>query len=197
VPQLYALGVAALKAGDFKRAVQMAGVMTHYVGDLAQPLHDTINYDGQMTDQKGIHAFFESTNLSAQNQTQLAAQVQKSAEMLLKDANFLKQFQGDVTENMFYEVARAYSEKDLILKTDKDLGRKGDGAALQLKIAISRMADGAATLSILLDKMWKDAGSPSGATTVSIETPEWVAPDYSTKKKYSKYSIELEDDCDL
>lgn len=36
-----------------------AGVMAHYIGDLGQPLHVTENYDGQMTGQKGIHAYFE------------------------------------------------------------------------------------------------------------------------------------------
>jgi hypothetical protein len=32
----------------------------HYLGDSQMPLHTTTNYDGQLTDQKGIHSFFES-----------------------------------------------------------------------------------------------------------------------------------------
>lgn len=37
----------------------IAGTLGHYVGDLAQPMHVSENYDGQLTDQKGIHKFFE------------------------------------------------------------------------------------------------------------------------------------------
>ncbi|MGC6428813.1 MAG: hypothetical protein ACON4Y_05945 [Flavobacteriales bacterium] len=32
----------------------------HYIADANVPLHTTINYDGQLTGQKGIHAFWES-----------------------------------------------------------------------------------------------------------------------------------------
>ncbi len=37
----------------------LAGPLAHYVGDLAMPLHVSENYDGQMTDQKGLHHYFE------------------------------------------------------------------------------------------------------------------------------------------
>ena len=40
---------------------KVAGILGHYVADLSQPLHVTENYDGQMTGQKGIHEFFETT----------------------------------------------------------------------------------------------------------------------------------------
>ncbi|HOI53786.1 MAG TPA: S1/P1 nuclease [Phycisphaerae bacterium] len=33
--------------------------LSHFVGDLHQPLHTTRNYDGQMTGNRGIHAAFE------------------------------------------------------------------------------------------------------------------------------------------
>ena len=36
-----------------------AGVLAHYIGDLAQPLHVSENYDGQLSGQKGIHSYFE------------------------------------------------------------------------------------------------------------------------------------------
>ncbi len=32
----------------------------HYLGDANMPLHTSLNHDGQLTDQKGIHAFWES-----------------------------------------------------------------------------------------------------------------------------------------
>src|SRR3989344_4546454 len=41
--------------------LSLAGEMGHYIGDLSQPLHVTENYDGQDTEQRGIHHFFEET----------------------------------------------------------------------------------------------------------------------------------------
>jgi hypothetical protein len=38
----------------------LAADLGHYIGDAHMPLHTTVNYDGQLTDQKGIHAFWES-----------------------------------------------------------------------------------------------------------------------------------------
>ncbi|MBC8033271.1 MAG: hypothetical protein H7Y03_03940, partial [Chitinophagaceae bacterium] len=34
--------------------------LAHYIGDALVPLHTTINYDGQLTNQKGLHALWES-----------------------------------------------------------------------------------------------------------------------------------------
>lgn len=41
-------------------AVLFAAVMSHYIQDAHQPLHASINYDGQMTGNTGIHARFET-----------------------------------------------------------------------------------------------------------------------------------------
>ncbi len=38
----------------------LAADLGHYLGDANMPLHTTLNHDGQFTDQKGIHAFWES-----------------------------------------------------------------------------------------------------------------------------------------
>jgi hypothetical protein len=38
----------------------LAADLGHYLGDAHMPLHTSANYDGQMTNQTGIHAFFES-----------------------------------------------------------------------------------------------------------------------------------------
>ena len=42
-------------------AVLFSAVAAHYIEDAYQPLHATINYDGQMTAQRGVHARFETT----------------------------------------------------------------------------------------------------------------------------------------
>jgi hypothetical protein len=37
-----------------------AAWMTHYVSDSNQPLHNVVNYDGQLSGQQGVHTRFES-----------------------------------------------------------------------------------------------------------------------------------------
>jgi hypothetical protein len=37
-----------------------AGDLAHYIGDAHMPLHTTVNHDGQLTGQKGIHSFWEA-----------------------------------------------------------------------------------------------------------------------------------------
>ncbi|MEO8255427.1 MAG: zinc dependent phospholipase C family protein [Flavobacterium sp.] len=38
----------------------LAADLAHYIGDANMPLHTSSNHDGQLTNQKGIHAMFES-----------------------------------------------------------------------------------------------------------------------------------------
>ena len=38
----------------------LAADLGHYLGDANMPLHTSLNHDGQFTDQKGIHSFFEA-----------------------------------------------------------------------------------------------------------------------------------------
>jgi hypothetical protein len=40
--------------------VLLSAAMCHYVGDAHQPFHSVISYDGQATNQRGIHARFET-----------------------------------------------------------------------------------------------------------------------------------------
>ncbi len=50
----------AFLEGDADRILQLSAEMGHYVGDAHVPLHTTENYNGQLTGQTGIHAFWES-----------------------------------------------------------------------------------------------------------------------------------------
>lgn len=62
----YELGVQqyrlteAFQARDIARIIKIATDLGHYIADAHVPLHTTENYNGQMTGQDGIHAFWES-----------------------------------------------------------------------------------------------------------------------------------------
>jgi hypothetical protein len=51
------------RRADWTKAYQSAADLGHYVGDANQPLHCTVNYDGQLTGNSGIHSRYESTML--------------------------------------------------------------------------------------------------------------------------------------
>lgn len=50
----------AFEVKDEKKILQLSADIGHYIGDAHVPLHTTENYNGQLTDQLGIHAFWES-----------------------------------------------------------------------------------------------------------------------------------------
>lgn len=50
----------AFESKNIRRILANAADLGHYIADSNVPLHTTQNYNGQMTDQKGIHGFWES-----------------------------------------------------------------------------------------------------------------------------------------
>lgn len=50
----------AFENKDVDRILRYAAEFGHYIGDAHVPLHTTANYNGQLTDQVGIHGFWES-----------------------------------------------------------------------------------------------------------------------------------------
>lgn len=54
---------AQLARNDLAKVKQTASDIGHYVGDGFQPLHCTLNYDGQLTGNNGIHSRYETTML--------------------------------------------------------------------------------------------------------------------------------------
>lgn len=179
-PQFYALSLQAIRRGDFKTALEMAGMMSHYIGDMSQPLHDARNYDGQETGQPGIHFFFETSNVEAVDHNTMINAVGAAASALLQNPAFVSQFQGSLESIFFREVGRAYAYKDTLLAIDKQEGRSGQGAVDLQRLAVARMADGAATLAIILSRLWNEAGNPQGAVSVSVNVPTWVPPQYAS-----------------
>lgn len=60
VEVMYYRLVDAFKAKDANRILKISADIGHYIGDAHVPLHTTENYNGQQTDQVGIHGLLES-----------------------------------------------------------------------------------------------------------------------------------------
>ena len=60
IQHMHARLVKAFKRLDLDAILVTSADIGHYIGDAHVPLHTTENYNGQLTDQHGIHAFWES-----------------------------------------------------------------------------------------------------------------------------------------
>lgn len=56
--------VEAFRRQDQEKIILYASDLSHYVGDLHQPFHTVVNYNGQLTGQRGIHFRFEDDLLN-------------------------------------------------------------------------------------------------------------------------------------
>lgn len=60
LPQIQRQLTDAFSKKDIGKILRLSAEIGHYIGDAHVPLHTTKNYNGQLTDQTGIHAFWES-----------------------------------------------------------------------------------------------------------------------------------------
>jgi hypothetical protein len=65
VEQLSAAMAAAQTLEDWNNLLRIAAAQAHYIEDLHNPLHLTANYDGQLTDNDGIHARYEGAMIES------------------------------------------------------------------------------------------------------------------------------------
>lgn len=57
---MYSRLTEAFRKEDVPRILRLSAEIGHYIGDAHVPLHSTSNYNGQKTNQRGIHGFWES-----------------------------------------------------------------------------------------------------------------------------------------
>lgn len=60
LPAKYNQLVDAFRTKNYENILRQAAEIGHYIGDAHVPLHTTSNYNGQLTNQLGLHAFWES-----------------------------------------------------------------------------------------------------------------------------------------
>ncbi|MCH8959306.1 MAG: hypothetical protein IH835_07640 [Proteobacteria bacterium] len=67
----------AMAAGDWDRALAQAADLGHYLADGHQPLHTTVNYDGQETGNRGVHYMFESVMTQHKDESESISHLSK------------------------------------------------------------------------------------------------------------------------
>ncbi len=96
---------------DGNGILQLAADLGHYIGDSNVPLHTTHNYDGQYTNQKGIHALWE---------TRIPELQLSNYDFLIGKASFVK----DVQAMAWISVQSANKAVDSVFSNEKYLSNK-------------------------------------------------------------------------
>jgi len=98
----------AFKAKDAKRILRLSADLGHYVADSHVPLHTTRNYNGQLTGQEGIHAFWES---------RLPELFAEDYDLWIGEAQYLD----NITTQVWLVVTASHAASDSVFKFEKQL----------------------------------------------------------------------------
>lgn len=215
VLQLYRLMQTSFKeAGASKRkeefiahinsALLYAGLMSHYVGDLANPHHTTEDHDGQMSGNGGLHAYFESyivDELSlelAANVFALVIEDNPIEKNLLHSYSPLERekIKNDPLQLIFALAIDSYNNLPTLVALDNRYAlvrKSNDSAPLARRhspavvhsyfndFIVQRLALGSSVLAQLWTLAWKNAGSPDMSDFHSFHypaSPKYIYPDY-------------------
>lgn len=108
IEQMMAKLTRAFKNGRKDEALFLAADLGHYLGDAHMPLHTTLNHDGQLTDQKGIHSFFEG---------QLPEMFGKDYNFRVREARYID----DPVAETWAIMQRSFATADTLLRLEKEL----------------------------------------------------------------------------
>lgn len=129
-----------------------AGIMGHYFADLAQPLHVTENHDGQMSQQKGLHHWFEE-NMIDELSPHLYEAVFEKAKSQWKE--FYEKHKSLSAFDLSLELAKnSHAALPRVLEIDKKQGRASEKkvAGAYRDIAVERLSTGVLYLATIWAK---------------------------------------------
>lgn len=137
-------------------AVYLSAVLAHYVEDAHVPFHAVVNYDGQLSNQRGIHSRFE-TELVLRNLSQL-----RLSPVTIRPVGPIREFvfdrliEGEAAVAAILDADRAAAEgRDLY-----DDAYFAAFAKTALPIAERRMGEAASAVASVITAAWTEAGKP-------------------------------------
>ena len=162
------------KKGSTSGALRHSGYLCHYVADACMPLHVTANYNGQLTDQYGVHSNYESRMIDA-NLKQIIPGQNIKVEQIPEEA--FRKYIMDV-------IVTSYDNAAPVLAADKK-ARAADPLVgdryIEVLFAETERITGQSidravkTTADIIYTAWKEAGSPymtPADNSESGETPE-------------------------
>lgn len=172
---LFSMLVQALRKHDWNLALQVGGVMGHYVGDMTQPMHTTTDYDGQSIKQPGIHKYYETTLVNKMNEQKLFNELlsvagERRSNLERAVGNNLEVV--ELQRLSYGEAEVGFTAMDQILSQFEGGRYDDEWLAADVK---PRMARAAA----LLGKIWDVAFTMSGVRGIPrqdlrVKEPNWI-----------------------
>ena len=142
---------------DYNKAVLMESDLGHYIGDGHNPLHLTMNYDGQATGQNGIHSRYETSMINRYD------------DLIVYPGDSVWFIQ-DVNEHVFAYIEANYAYVDSILIADQYAKHQAGSTSSTLYYQLLWEETGTFTtkllrqasrnLAALIYTAWVQAGSP-------------------------------------
>jgi hypothetical protein len=150
--QFVALLTERFAVGEAQQAAIVAGQLGHYVGDGHSPVHATVNYDGQLTGNPGLHERWEG-RMTRWHRSEIEAKARAIPLAVPVDP--------DPVDTMFEALLSGNALVPTIVAADLEAG--GEDEALYRAtgvIAARRWAEGATLLAALWTEAWRRAGRP-------------------------------------
>ncbi|PYR68570.1 MAG: hypothetical protein DMF88_08970 [Acidobacteria bacterium] len=155
-------------ASAHQDVILQAAWLAHYVSDAHVPLHGVANYDGQLSQQWGIHARWESA-MFERYMSRLT--IAPKAIAPIKDPRAF----------IFDALLRDYQLAQTVLKSDRDaIGNKDafDDAyydaffAANKSIMEQRLNDAIAAVAAMITGAWEAAGKPQAPVHLTASSPQ-------------------------
>jgi hypothetical protein len=102
----------AFKEKDGARILKLSAEIGHYLGDAHVPLHACSNHNGQFTDQRGIHGFWESRIPELL--------LEKDWDLFIGKAEYIK----SPSDFIWKRVLESAAAADTVLKFEKELSKQ-------------------------------------------------------------------------
>jgi hypothetical protein len=174
-----------LQRRNFDQAVLYAADMGHYVADGHMPLHITSNYNGQNTDNDGIHSRYESTMVSA------------NLSKFIYDGDSVEIID-NVSQYIFNYLYHNNTYVDTILEADnyaKSINSNTYSSAYKQalwektgNLTIRLFKNSSHALSELIYNAWLEAGSPelpTGVVLIDYQNTKTSIKNYPNPFQYS------------
>jgi hypothetical protein len=166
------------------------GLLGHFVGDVAMPFHNRVDYDGRSVGHAGIHSFYESTCVNEFGPELTSLIVDEARQ--LKNEDFLAK-RSNAVKRMKAMSVKAAPEAEKILELDTVVEKSGPDRRAAVRkspaeacpvfrpMLVSQMSRSARLLALMWDEIYVKAGRPELQAYRSYRypfQPEFVAPNY-------------------
>jgi hypothetical protein len=149
----------AFKAKDRDKILLYASDLAHYVGDGHQPLHATLNYNGQLSNQKGIHFRYE---------IEMFNRYLNEIEACINDGK-ASELKASLPDVIFDYISESNFEADIILSADRHAAKQSQNDENKYyeilwfrtrHLTVEKINQASSMLANMIYTAWIKAGKP-------------------------------------